>query len=63
MTSKFIFPKNYFVYWMKYLKRSEDPRPEVGAWAPSEGSLILMSKLLGIFVNVVLDMIGNFNLT
>ena len=39
------------------VKRSEDPGPEGGTWAPSEGSLILMSKLLGIFVNVVLDII------
>ena len=39
------------------MKRSEDPGPEGGTWAPSEGYLILMSKLLGIFVNVVLDII------
>ena len=45
------------------MKRSEDPGPEGGTGAPSEGSLILMSKLLEIFVNVVSDMIGNFNLT
>ena len=46
------------------MKRSGDPGPEGGTWAPiPEGSLTLMSKLLGTFVNVVLDMIGNFNLT
>ena len=46
------------------MKRSVDPgpTPEGGGTTP-EGSLTLMSKLLGIFVNVVLDMLGNFNLT
>ena len=41
------------------LKRSEDPGPEGGTQAPSEGSLTLVSNVLGILVNVVLDMIGN----
>ena len=41
------------------LKRSEDPGPEGGTWAPSEGPLTLVSNVLGILVNVVLDMIGN----
>ena len=45
---------------MKYLKRSEDPRPEVGAWAPSEGSLILVSKLLFVVANIGLDILGEF---
>ena len=41
------------------MKRSEDPGPEGGTWAPSEGPLTLVSNVLGILVNVVLDMIGN----
>ena len=45
------------------MKRSEDPGPGGGTWAPSEGSLTLVSNVLGTFVNVVSDMIGNFNLT
>ena len=42
------------------VKRSWDgpPLPEVGG-APSEGPLTLVSNVLGILVNVVLDMIGN----
>ena len=40
------------------MKRSGDPGPEGGTWAPiPEGFLTIVSNLLGIFVNVGVDII------
>ena len=42
------------------VKRSEDPGPEGGTWAPSEGSLTIVSKLLFVVANIGLDILGEF---
>ena len=43
------------------MKRSEDPGPEGGNWAPiPEGSLTLVSNLLLVVANIGLDILGEF---
>ena len=49
----------YLLIRIVMLKRSVDPGPEGGTWAPiPEGSLTLMSNLLLVFVNIGLDILG-----
>ena len=52
---------SHFLMKLVQVKRSGDPGPEGGTWAPiPEGSLTLVSKLLFVVANIGLDILGEF---